>query len=257
MLQIPFSRSPARAALVCALLFGALLARAQPSGPPLPPLPPLPGRAAPPQAPSSWQRCAGQDEICRVNGEALVRYGADGRYAYKLARNRIICDHQEFGDPAFGARKQCDVTYDQREREGVRLSSNDWIPCAQEGETCRFDGLARVRYGVDGRYAYRNASNGLRWSVDTFGDPAFGAQKTCEYQQQRGQDYGRDERDWDYCASEDGFCAFTGPGEVRYGTKGRFVVRKAMNGMPCKVENFGSDPAFGEPKHCFVRQGSR
>jgi hypothetical protein len=259
VLQLRFSaRTFANGFAVAALLFSALLAQAQPSGPPLPPLPPLPGRTPPPPAPPSpWQRCAGQDEVCRVNGEALVRYGAEGRYAYKLARNRIICDHQEFGDPAFGVHKQCDVTYSQREREGVRLSFNDWVPCGNEGEDCRFNGTARVRYGVDGRYAYRNASNGIRCSVGMFGDLAFGQQKSCDYQLQRGRDYGRDERDWDYCASEDGFCAFSGPGEVRYGTKGRFVVRRGVNGMPCKVDTFGSDPAYGEPKHCFVHQGSR
>jgi hypothetical protein len=249
------------ALLACTLSGAALLAQAQPSGPPLPPLPPFPpfpGRAnPPPQAPQPWQRCAGQDDICRVNGEALVRYGAEGRYTYKLVRNRIICDHQEFGDPAFGLHKQCEVTYDPRERDHARQQLTDWVACGQEGETCRFTGMARVRYGMDGRYTYRTATHSIRCSVDEFGDPAFGVPKACDYQLLRGRDYGRDESDWEYCASEDGFCAFSGPGEVRYGTKGRFVVRRAMNGIPCRVETFGSDPAFGEPKHCFVRQGSR
>lgn len=252
MLQSRFAH---RAVLACALLLGALQAQSQPSGPPLPPLPPLPGRAAPP--PSSWQRCAGQDEVCRINGEALVRYGAEGRYAYKLVRNRSFCDDQEFGDPAYGQRKQCDVSYDPRERERALPGLNDWEPCAQEGERCRFDGPARVRYGVEGRYTYRNANDGIACNSDLLGDPAYGQRKACAYQPLRGRDYGRDERDWDYCAAEGGFCAFSGPGEVRYGTKGRFVTRRGMNGMPCRVETFGSDPAYGEPKHCFVRQGSR
>lgn len=257
MLQLPFSfRAAAGRAFLTLGLALAGMAQAQPM-PPLPPLPPLPGHSPQPSAQSPWQRCAGQDEICRVNGEALVRYGAEGRYAYKLVRNRIVCDHQEFGDPAFGVHKQCEVTYDPREREQARRQLSDWVACGQEGEDCRFSGPARVRYGVDGRYAYRNASNGIRCSVGMFGDPAYGVPKACDYQLLRGRDYGNDERDWDYCASEDGFCAFTGPGEVRYGTKGRFVVRRGMNGMPCKVDTFGSDPAFGEPKHCFVRQGSR
>lgn len=207
--------------------------------------------------PSSWKRCAGQDEICRVTGEALVRYGAEGRYAYKLARNRIICDHQEFGDPAYGVHKACDVTYDRRERERVPLTGDDWVPCGREGEQCRFNGRARVRYGAEQKFAYRNASDGIRCSVEKFGDPIYGREKSCDYQLLRGRDYGRDEDDWDYCASEDGFCAFSGPGEVRYGTKGRFVVKRASGGMACKVEAFGSDPAYGEHKHCFVRTTPR
>lgn len=243
MLQAAFLVIRALAATLLAQTLGA--AHAQP-------LPPLPGKA-----PSSWKRCAGQDEICRVNGEALVRYGAEGRYAYKLARNRIICDHQEFGDPAYGVHKQCDVTYDRQEREGVRLTTSEWVPCGKEGETCQFTGTARVRYGVGDKYAYRNASNGIRCSVEQFGDPAYGRDKSCDYQLHRGRDWGRDDDDWEYCASEDGFCAFSGPGEVRYGTKGRFVVKRATGGMPCKVDVFGSDPAYGEPKHCFVRKGSR
>ena len=55
---------------------------------------------APTAAQAQWQRCAGQDEVCRFDGPALVRYGAEGRYAYRVARNRVVCDQNEFGDPA-------------------------------------------------------------------------------------------------------------------------------------------------------------
>ena len=122
----------------------------------------------------NWQRCAIQDEVCRFNGPAMVRYGADGKYAYKSARNRIICDEQEFGDPAYGQYKQCDYSTDSNPRPG-EPPAGEWVPCAAEGQTCRFPGVARVRYGADNRYAYRNANTEIRCSVDVFGDPAYGS----------------------------------------------------------------------------------
>ena len=216
---------------------------------------------APALAQSEWQRCAGQDEICRFNGEALVRYGTDGQYNYKVLRNRVICDQQEFGDPIFGRSKQCDFNFDLRQpRSGgpAGPQGNEWVPCAGEGETCRFNGDARVRYGADNRYAYRNATGQIRCGAELFGDPIFGVRKQCEYQAVRGaggnpaQNAG-----WDFCASEGAVCAFSGNGEVRYGVNGKFIVKRAINGMPCTVEAFGRDPAYGQDKVCYVRAVGR
>jgi len=207
-------------------------------------------------AQDNWQRCAGQDEICRVNGQATVRYGADGKYAQKTVRNRIICDQQEFGDPAYGQAKQCDVLMDGTSRPG-EPSVGEWVPCATEGQTCRFPGVARVRYGTDNRYAYRNANSEIRCSVDIFGDPAYGSHKTCEYQTQRYTGSLRPEGGWEFCANEGGICNFSGPGEVRYGAKGQFLTRRAINGMPCNVQAFGRDPIYGQEKQCFVRSSAR
>ena len=217
----------------------------------------MPAAAQPrPPAGPGWQRCAGQDEICRFQGQALVRYGAAGRYAYKVGTHRLICDHYEFGDPAFGQPKQCDFNPDLNARPGVGDAGGPWTFCASEGDTCRFSGSARVRYGADQRYQYRDATGSIRCSVDVFGDPAYGKPKRCEYQLQRPGVGGGISNDpgWEYCASEGGTCRFSGAGEVRYGAKGRFVTRRAVNSMACSVAAFGSDPVFGEPKHCYVRQ---
>jgi hypothetical protein len=216
---------------------------------------------APASAHAQWQPCASQGEICRFEGQALVRYGAEGRYAFRVARDRVICDHLEFGDPAYGVPKACDVNYDLNGRDGDSVAApglDGWTYCASEGQLCRFDGRARVRYGADNRYVYRNAANNVRCAVDVFGDPAFGVHKTCEYQLARG-DYGRGDSDggWEYCANEGGVCNFSGPGEVRYGVRGKFIVRRAVNGIPCNVDTFGQDPAYGQNKYCFVRPARR
>ena len=213
--------------------------------------------SSPSPAQAQWQRCASQDEVCRFKGEALVRYGAEGRYAYRVARHRITCDVRDFGgDPARGVVKQCAYTYDLSQREPN--SARGWRHCAGENEYCRVPGNARVRYGVDGRYAYRNVSGGVQCSYRIFGDPARGEHKTCSYQA-GGRDDGNadDGRGWEYCGNEGGYCSFRGPAEVRYGVNGKFVVRRAVNGMPCSLSAFGQDPARGEHKQCFVRSERR
>lgn len=208
-----------------------------------------------------WQRCSSQDEICRVPGPATVRYGADGRYAYKSVRNRVMCDEQEFGDPFYGQPKQCDYSLDSDGRPGGDgrpgdVWGGDWVRCATEGQTCTFQGTARVRYGTDNSYVYRNARNEIRCSVKVFGDPAYGKHKACDYQiQQYDGSLRPGSGGWEFCANEGGFCHFNGPGEIRYGANGQFLTRRAINGMPCGVQAFGRDPIYGKAKQCFVRTG--
>lgn len=145
-----------------------------------------------------------------------------------------------------------------RDGSGNANYGSNWTRCAVEGEYCRVNGAARVRYGADNRYEYRNVTGGIQCSVRQFGDPAYGIHKTCEYlAQDSGYGSVNHGRSWEYCGSEGGYCSFSGPGEVRYGVNGKFVVRRATNGMPCDVHTFGRDPARGEHKQCFVRLGSR
>ena len=53
------------------------------------------------------------------------------------------------------------------------------------------------------------------------------------------------------CAREHGYCSFQGPAIVRYGAGGRFVTRRAVNGIPCNNQVFG-DPYPGVEKACFI-----
>jgi hypothetical protein len=133
-----------------------------------------------------------------------------------------------------------------------------WTRCASENQYCKVNGTARVRYGADNRYEYRNVTGGIQCTYKIFGDPAYGVNKTCEFMPTGGGygsvNYGSG---WEYCGTEGGYCSFSGPGEVRYGVNGKFIVRRANNGMPCDVNTFGNDPAFGQKKSCFVRRGWR
>lgn len=59
---------------------------------------------------------------------------------------------------------------------------------------------------------------------------------------------------WVSCANEGHRCHFRGPALVRFGTEGRYVTRRAYDGIQCNVDAFGDDPAYGRGKQCFMRQ---
>lgn len=60
-------------------------------------------------------------------------------------------------------------------------SSVNWVKCADENQFCMFIGTRQVRYGATGAYAMRTVTGKIMCSNDTFGDPAPGRTKTCEY----------------------------------------------------------------------------
>ena len=53
------------------------------------------------------------------------------------------------------------------------------VACAQEHGYCSFQGRATVMYGANGRFARRQAVNGIACNNQTFGDPAPGQEKAC------------------------------------------------------------------------------
>jgi Flp pilus assembly pilin Flp len=58
---------------------------------------------------------------------------------------------------------------------------------------------------------------------------------------------------WTTCASENGFCSFSGTAPVRYGRSGSWVTQTHTNGVACNNSVFG-DPAYGFLKSCQVFQ---
>lgn len=134
----------------------------------------------------------------------------------------------------------------------------DWVKCANEGGVCNFSGTRQVRYGADGRYVTRRATNGVECSNRLFGDPIPGERKACYVSRDSGgqggwgQPGGDGDR-WVRCASEGGVCNFSGTAQIRYGTDGRFVTRRATDGVRCNNNVFG-DPAPGEVKACYMRR---
>ncbi|HET9976044.1 MAG TPA: hypothetical protein VFQ20_01295 [Burkholderiaceae bacterium] len=126
----------------------------------------------------AWVLCANEGATCRLpDAPTTVRYGANGRYVERQAASSIACTNAQFGDPVPGTAKQCEY----RSGDVVAAAALPWEFCAHEGDQCSFRGPAMLRYGVAGRFAYREASDGLRCSNDDFGgDPAQGSRKQCE-----------------------------------------------------------------------------
>jgi hypothetical protein len=233
------------------------------------------------RAQTDWTHCANEGRACRVGGEALVRYGTDGRYAFRLVRDRVVCRNDQFGgDPAPNQVKRCEVSANWRSderyrgwRDPGRRGDGEWRACANENELCRPPaGATRVRYGADGRYEVRPVSRGaVMCSNRVFGDPAPNIFKQCEYSLASGRpetaagrdgdrdrDRGRDGgRDWESCAREGEHCDFRGRANVRYGADGHYVYREASGGLGCTNEVFNADPAPGRSKHCEIRRGNR
>jgi hypothetical protein len=177
----------------------------------------------------------------------------DGLYNNSFANRGATSEYREGYNRGVSERNE-QSSY----RNGDNGYGSNWTRCAAEGDYCRVDGTARVRFGADNRYEYRNVTGGIACSVKAFGDPAYEIVKSCDYLS-HGSGYGNANygRDWEYCGTEGGYCSFSGPGEVRFGVNGKFTSRRAINGVPCDVSTFGRDPAYGEGKQCYVRRGGR
>ena len=124
-----------------------------------------------PEIPITWTQCATEGGNCNFSGMRVVRYGARERYAIGEFFNGVACTNAVFGDPIRGASKRCEY--------GPEVEVT-WNPCAKEGEQCNFNGAHQVRYGSDGKFAVREATNGTACNNQVFGDPNPGATKRCE-----------------------------------------------------------------------------
>jgi len=209
------------------------------------------GRAAT----AAWRYCAAEGAECWVEGQARVRFGANGRYETRNVSGRVDCTVQRFGDPLPGTPKTCEVE-----------ESANWTLCANEGDQCRLPARGRIRYGANGRYVYKDAGlGGLRCVNEVFGDPVPEVAKQCDYVLGSGGGGTTDPRPpapvqglpWTVCANEKGQCSFRGVAMLRYGSNGRYAYREAADGLACTNESFGFDPAPNETKRCEVLKTSR
>lgn len=56
-----------------------------------------------------WQDCAGEGQQCKFVGVRVVRYGANGRFNLRIARDGVTCAAAALGDPLRGVAKRCSV----------------------------------------------------------------------------------------------------------------------------------------------------
>jgi hypothetical protein len=130
-----------------------------------------------------WLKCANEDGVCTFSGTTTVRYGLSGKYVTKTATNSIGCNNQVFGDPYPNADKICE--YDTSLATPPPPSAT-WVRCANEDALCVLTGSNDVRYGSNGIYFFRTVNGSVQCSNAIFGDPAFGADKFCDYRAAQG-----------------------------------------------------------------------
>lgn len=217
------------------------------------------GSTGPGGAAAGWTFCAAEGEICNFRGQSEVRFGTDRQFSVRGGFERVRCGVEDFGDPAFGITKHCEVRSNAalpagpvRPGWGGPQPTVAWRYCASEGQSCRVNGKTQVRFGDGRRYATRNVEGEVTCGAGTFGDPAFGVVKHCEVLAAAW--LGGTAAGWSRCATEGERCTFNGQAQVRYGSGGRYAYREAYNGLNCATPAFGSDPSPGKMKSCEIRR---
>lgn len=189
-----------------------------------------------------WKDCATENQTCSFPGTRPVRYGAGDTYVERSLTGPVACSNAVFGDPLPGVAKSCGFKNDPPVPE-------TWTYCGAEAtaDICAFFGTRLVRYGADGSYVYRTASNAIRCANPSFdGDPAIGVDKTCSY---ASDDLATARSAWTECAAEDRQCNASGTGQVRYGGAATFVYKTVTGPFECSNTVFG-DPIPKVDKSC-------
>lgn len=123
--------------------------------------------------------------------------------------------------------------------------NDDYVFCANEGESCILPGSGTVRYGANGKYVYQNASGSIVCDNSAFGqDPVAGVTKACYYSSNGKR------ADYLFCSNERENCSFPGTRTIRYGIDGNYTYLVATDGIRCDNSIF-DDPAPGLVKSCY------
>jgi Flp pilus assembly pilin Flp len=125
-----------------------------------------------------------------------------------------------------------------------------WITCANENGFCSFSGTAQVQYGANGVWVTQIHTNGVACTNAVFGDPIPGVVKTCEYYQVAAATptpTSTSVPQWIDCATQNGYCSFTGTYAVRFGRGSTWVTQIHTDGVACTTTIFGN-PTWGTKK---------
>jgi hypothetical protein len=184
--------------------------------------------------------------ICDFKGPATVAFGVNGNFVFNSLTGPVSCDRAQFNngeDPAPGVQKSCYITADPP----------GYTKVADENSALSFNGPATVAFGIPGYWAFQTVPGGTACSDSVFGDPAHGFVKSCYLPAGPGG--------YKFCSSENNTCHVPAGGLVYFGFNGSFVGRLfapplfGMDGdVPCTNSTFGSDPAPGVVKACFISQ---
>lgn len=139
-----------------------------------------------------------------------------------------------------------------------------WVACSRENNFCTFDGIGVVRFGVDGKFKYKDAAFEVGCTTAQFGDPAPSLLKKCEYKLNAldKQTYEaalkkyREQNNfdgWRFCAIEGEVCKANQNSEVRYGISNTYKTKLVSGNVTCDNNTFG-DPTPGFLKKCYFKE---
>ena len=143
----------------------------------------------------------------------------------------------------------------------LTINGVNYTYCASEGNFCSFSGTANVVFGTSSPLNYTlngPFTNGVSCSngVVSKTDPAYGANKSCWYSAGTSSTSTSttSTTSWTKCAVENGTCSFSGTKTVLYGssTTSNNVIKTFSNGTSCTNGAFGTDPAYGADKSCWI-----
>ena len=133
-----------------------------------------------------WKRCATENGTCVINKTSTVRFGRDERWVSNEFDHDFVCDVATQGDDPFrGQPKVCEIMVDA----GAPPLDYEYEYCAEENQTCSFDGSAVVRFvAIDAPtgavytiYASKRGPTPCTNDNNAFSDPYLGYVKYCEY----------------------------------------------------------------------------
>ncbi len=177
------------------------------------------GSSTPSSTATTWVECASEYQTCSFAGTRTVRYGTATRHVTKSLTGGTYCGNYVFGDPAPGALKTCWYETAATTTGGTSTSGSTgtttsgtssggsttttvstgtattsastptsgatpstWVLCSQEYGTCSFSGTRAVRYGTATQNVVKTFTGGVYCGNGIFGDPAYGADKSCWYE---------------------------------------------------------------------------
>jgi hypothetical protein len=119
-------------------------------------------------------QCAQEGQRCQFSGPASVHYGNGSIWITQGHTAGVNCSNDVFGDPAPNRPKSCYVELAVAQPAGVR--------CANEGGTCRFQGVGTVYYGSGRTWVFQRHTDTVACTNMVFGDPTPNAAKSCVVQ---------------------------------------------------------------------------
>ena len=234
-------------------------------------IPPCTGGAGLPDCDSNNQStytlCATENGTCIFTGDRNVVFGANGKYTNPVTfTNSTACTTSAFNqpDPISGVVKACFISPPIGYYVGAAQYQVGSVYCADEGETCSYEGNATPVIAGGGKYSITisSPSNNFLCDVNTTfssqGDPAKGVHKGCFYQAIQGYAFAHyGPAGYQFCAGDTGVCQFKGLGRIAYGTTTatgtkQFNYGVFDGGVACNTSVFGN-PSGSATKDCYYQ----